>query len=240
MLTASCHVERPLDDATWQRFSELQERRPGGVAVAALMRPPEEAEGEGWEPWLERARAAASRGPFGLHTHWTGVEHARPTGGDPAARVLEQGRRLAAEGLPATLFCGGGWYSDAGVVEAVAELGLADCTPTAFRPPYLPPDAPRLALAEPARLRLPSGRTLVALPSTHSLGMAARASIRPLPRWMHVYFHDTDLLDGRRRRVLVAALRVLGRRRPPLRLDELRASIGARAPELAASAAVAA
>jgi hypothetical protein len=240
LLTVSCHVERPLDARVWSAFAELQERRPGSVAVAALMRPPEEAEGESWEPWLARAREAAERAPFGLHTHWTGVGHARPTGGDPGARVLEQGRRLAAEGLPATLFCGGGWYSDSGVVEAVAELGYADCTPTAFRPPYLPPDAPRLALAEPATLRLDSGRTLLALPSTHSLGMAARAALTPLPRWMHVYFHDTDLVDRKRRLALVAALRVLGRRRRPVRLDEVAASMGAMAPELAVSAVAAA
>jgi len=223
LLTVSCHVERPLDDRVWSAFAELQERRPGGAAVAALMRPPEEAEGESWEPWLVRAREAAARAPFGLHTHWAGVEHARPRGGDPGARVLEQGRRLAAEGLAATLFCGGGWYSDAGVVEAVAELGYADCTPTAFRPPYLPPDAPRLGLAEPATLRLDSGRTLLALPSTHSLGVAARAALRPLPPWMHVYFHDTDLLDRRRARALEWALRIIGRRRTPERLDRLQA-----------------
>jgi hypothetical protein len=215
VLTASCHVERPLEDDVWRAFAALQARRPGGVVVAALMRPPDEASGERWEPWLERARAAAARGPFGLHTHWTGPAHARPTGGDPAARVLAEGRRLAAEGLPATLFCGGGWYSDEAVREAVAELRYADCTATAFRPPSLAPDAPRLALAEPAVLELPSGRGLPVLPSTHSLGMAARAALRPLPRWLHVYFHDTDLVDRRRRLALVAALRLLGRRRRP-------------------------
>jgi hypothetical protein len=215
VLTASCHVERPLDDATWRAFSELQRRRPGGVVVAALMRPPDEAHGERWEPWLERAREAQARAPLGLHTHWTAPDHARPTGGDPAARVLAEGRRLAAEGLDSTLFCGGGWYSDEAVREAVAELGLADCTATAFRPRYLGDDAPRIGLAEPAELTLPSGRRLAVLPSTHSLGMAARAALAPLPRWLHVYFHDTDLLDRRRRLALVAALRVLGRRRSP-------------------------
>src|SRR6266849_2188605 len=47
----SCHVERPLDDDVWKRFSAVQERRPGGFAIAALMRPP--AEGENEERWLE-------------------------------------------------------------------------------------------------------------------------------------------------------------------------------------------
>ena len=35
----SCHVERPLDDAVWARFAALQEERPGGFAIAALVRP---------------------------------------------------------------------------------------------------------------------------------------------------------------------------------------------------------
>ncbi|HEX9093535.1 MAG TPA: hypothetical protein VF902_06080, partial [Coriobacteriia bacterium] len=122
----SCHVERPLDDEVWRRFSALQERRPGGFAIAALMRPP--AEGEDEERWLERAREAGARAPFGLHTHWTAPDHARPTAGDPAALVREQGRWLDSLGLRPTFFCGGGWYIDDGVVAAGAALGFAACT----------------------------------------------------------------------------------------------------------------
>src|SRR5438046_6245314 len=84
----SCHVERPLDDEVWRRFSQLQRRRPGRFAITALMRPP--AEGEDEERWLERAREAEQLGPLGLHTHWTAPNHARPTGGDPAVLVREQ------------------------------------------------------------------------------------------------------------------------------------------------------
>ena len=86
----SCHVERPLDDEVWARFSELQERRPGGFRIAALMRPPDSQANEDEILWLGRAKAAAQHGPLGLHTHWTAPDHARPTGGDPAARVREQ------------------------------------------------------------------------------------------------------------------------------------------------------
>src|SRR5438309_11871672 len=111
----SCHVERPLDDRAWRRFSSLQERRPGGFAIAALMRPP--APEEDAELWLERARKAGERGPFGLHTHWTAPDHARPTGGDPAALVREQGRWLREVGLAPGFFCGGGWYFDEEVAE---------------------------------------------------------------------------------------------------------------------------
>jgi hypothetical protein len=219
----SCHVERPLDDRAWSRFSALQERRPGGFAVAALLRPADVVAGEDAGRWLDRAREAAERGPLGQHTHWTSPAHARPSGGDPAARVRADAAAMRAGGLRPTLFCGGGWYLDEAVAEAVAELGYVDCTATAFRPPTLPPGAPRLELDRPARLVLPSGARLPELPSTHSLGMLARGVLRrrldaPL---VHVYFHDTDLLDPRRRGALEWALRVLARRRTPATLDEV-------------------
>jgi hypothetical protein len=219
-IVVSCHVERPLDDRVWALFSRIQRR----FAVAALIRPPHPGEDEGL--WLERAREAALHGALGQHTHWTSPEHARPTGGLPGARVLEEGMWLRDHGLEPTLFCGGGWYIDEAVAEAAAELGYADCTATAFRPSYLERGAPRAGLAEPAWLRLENGRRLLELPSTHSLGMAARAALRPLPPWVHVYFHDTDLLDRRRRAALVFALSVLTRRRRAVELDAVAAAAG--------------
>jgi hypothetical protein len=213
-------VERPLDDEVWRRFSALQERRPGRFAIAALMRPP--AEGEDERLWLERAREAQARAPFGLHTHWTAPDHARPTGGDPAALVREQGRRLESLGLRPTVFCGGGWYIDEGVAAAVADLGYADCTATAFRPGYLEPGAPHLQAEEPAWLELGEGRRLLEVPTTHSIGMLVRGSLGPLrTQVVHAYFHDTDLLDRRRTAALSAGLRVLGLRRTASDLDEL-------------------
>jgi hypothetical protein len=209
----SCHVERPLDDAVWARFAALQERRPGGFAIAALIRPADGAAGEDETRWLARAREAAARAPLGHHTHWTSPTHARPTGPGTGERVLAEGRRLRELGLTATLFCGGGWYTDAEVAEACAELGYADCTPRAARPPYLPGGAPWAELAAPARIALPSGGALRALPTTHSLGDLARTLLRPwsLPPYIHVYFHDTDLLDRRRRALVSALLPLLAR-----------------------------
>lgn len=216
----SCHVERPLDDAAWRRFSALQERPPGGLRIAALMRPP--APGEHEERWLERAREARERGPFGLHTHWTAPDHARPTGGDPAALVREQGAWLATVGLEPTVFCGGGWYFDEQVAGAVAELGWADCTATAFRPGYLEPAAAHLQLEEPAWLELAGGRRLLELPTTHSIGMLARGLLGPYRRQVvHAYFHDTDLLDPVRSAALRVGLRFLGLKRAASDLDEL-------------------
>jgi hypothetical protein len=233
----SCHVERPLDDRVWSAFARLQERAPGGFRIAALMRPP--ADGEDEARWLDRARAAATRGPLGHHTHFGGADQARPTNGDPAARVRAEARWLREHGLDLRLFCAGGWYMDASLAGVLAELGYADCSATAFRPSYLPPEAPRLSLAEPAWLRVNGGRFLE-LPSTHSLGMGVRAVFRPLPRHIHVYFHDTDLLSRSRSLALQAALRLLARRRRPLDLEQLRSLAERSAAERPFSDAVAA
>jgi hypothetical protein len=230
----SCHVERPLDDAVWSRFSALQEARPGGFAVAALMRPADETHGEDTAMWLARAREAAVRAPLGHHTHWTAPDHARPTGGATGTRVGEEGERLRRDGLAPTLFCGGGWYTDLEVAEACAELGYVDCTPRTSRPPYLSAGERWASLREPARIELPSGRELRAIPTTHSLGELARAlGRRALPPLVHVYFHDTDLLDRRRRLLVGVGLRVLARRARVLDLDVLAAQVLPDAPSIA-------
>jgi hypothetical protein len=187
----SCHVERPLDDDAWARFDALQRRRPGGFDVIALIRPPDAAFGEDEERWLDRARAAAARAPLGLHTHWTSPTHARPTGGAPAERVQREVEWMRERRLEPAFFCGGGWYSDDAVRAVVAALGLVDCT---------------------ARGGLPGHGVL---PTTHSVGRLARAVLRPLPGYLHAYFHDYDLLDPARRAALGASLRVLGRRTEP-------------------------
>jgi hypothetical protein len=47
---------------------------------------------------------------------------------------------------------------------------------------------------------------------------------RKLPDFVHVYFHDTDLLDRKRALALGLALRVLGRRRPVSDLEAVSAA----------------
>ena len=195
----SCHLEQPLRDDAWARFDELQQRRPGGFDVIALMRPPDAAFGEDVDRWLTRARTAARRGPFGLHTHWTSPTHARPSGGDPAERVQSEAEWMRSQQLEPQYFCGGGWYSDDAVRRTVSELGLVDCTE-------------REGLPRPG-----------VLPTTHSLGQLARGVLGPLPDYVHVYFHDYDLLDPIRRRVLGMSLRVLGRRRAQFELNQVSA-----------------
>jgi hypothetical protein len=195
----SCHLEQPLNDEAWGKFEELQRRRPGGFDVIALMRPPDAAFGEDNERWLTRARTASGRGPFGLHTHWTSPTHARPSGGDPAARVRKEAEWMRQQGLEPRYFCGGGWYTDDAVRRTVRELGLIDCTE-------------RGGLPQPG-----------VLPTTHSLGQLARAVLGPLPAYVHAYFHDYDLLDPLRRGALLTSLRVLGRRRAQLEVTPVSA-----------------
>jgi len=217
----SCHVERPLDDRVWTRYLALLARKPGGFAIASLLRPP--AAGEDEALFVARAAEAAAHGSLGHHTHWTSPTHARPTGGDPADAVRREGAWLRTRGLEPRVFCGGGWYMDAAVLAAVADLGYADCTATAWRPQYLPPGAARAELDQPAWIRLDDGRRVLELPTTHSLGAAARSLARSLPAVVHVHFHDYELLDANRRAALVVVLGVLARRRGPVGLDTLAA-----------------
>jgi len=214
----SCHVERILDADTFALLLRLARRRPGDLPIAALVRPPDVAAGEREDAWLERVRQLGDAGPLGHHTHWTSPTHARPVEGtDPAARVELEAGWLREHGLRPTLFCGGGWYTDAAVAASCAGLGYVDLTPRARRPPYLAPGERWAQLAAPARLATAAG-LLTAVPTTHSIGDIVRALSRPrglAEPVVHVYFHDTDLLDARRRSALVAALHVLGRRRTP-------------------------
>jgi hypothetical protein len=142
---------------------------------------------------------------------------------------------MRGSGLAPTLFCGGGWYTDYEVAEACAELGYVDCTFRASRPPYLGTGEERWAwLDVPARVELPSGRELPAIPTTHSLGDLARAlPRRALPPVVHVYMHDTDLLDRRRRSLLGVVLRGLARRAEATDLDTLAARVLPDAPRIA-------
>ena len=198
---ASCHVERIVDDEAWQRFARLARVCPAGFRIAAIVRPPH---GEPEEQWIERVRSLDV--PFGLHTHWTSPSHARPTGGDPAARVRADLAWLHAHGLAPHYFCGGGWYTDEHVRAVVEEAGLVDLTATTFPLPY-------------GGGRVVAGPERGLLPATHTIGMLAR-SLR-LPDYVHVYFHDTDLLDRRRALALAAGLRHLALRRPVRDLDDL-------------------
>jgi hypothetical protein len=217
----SCHVERTLDDAVWSRYRALLERRPAGFPIASLMRPP--ADGENGDLFVERAREAAAHGPFGHHIHWTSPTHARPVAGHPGIAVRREAEWLRAQGLEPRFFCGGGWYIDAEVLRAIADLGYVDCTATAWRPSYLPVGSARAALDQPALVRLADGRRVLEVPTTHSLGAVARALAGALPPVVHVHFHDYELLEAKRRAALAVVLRLLARRRAPVELGAVEA-----------------
>src|SRR6478609_4226138 len=205
----SCHVERPLYDAVWRAFERLLERQPAGFVVTPFLRPPDAASGEDETLWLERARRAAQLAPLGHHTHWGGPTQARPAGVvDPAAIVRGEIEWLRARDLAPRWFCGGGWYLDPPVAETLAAFDYVDCTATTFRQGYLADDAPRLQLPGPRRVTLPSGASLLELPATHSLGMLARDLLR-LRGFVHLHFHDWELVDRRRSLALHAVLRAL-------------------------------
>jgi hypothetical protein len=220
-------VENVLDDRIFARYLAFVGGRPAGFRVASLVRAPDPAAGEDPDRWAERVRRLVPHGPLGQHTHFGGRSQARPLEGDPVARVREEAGVFRAAGLAPTWFCGGGWYIDSAVAVAVSELGYADCTGTPTRPAYLQPDAARLAATEPTWLRV-DGQRLLELPTTHGIGAAARAVVRPLPEGLvHVYFHDYDLADLRRRAALRFSLALLARRRRPADLDDAAASVPA-------------
>jgi hypothetical protein len=62
--------------------------------------------------------------------------------------------------------------------------------------------------------------------------MLLRALARPLPAFVHVHFHDWDLVDAKRVTALELGLRLLRRRRRPLDLAGAAEVAAATAPEV--------
>ena len=225
----SCHAERPLDDRVWERYERLLQRRPGGFSVTSFLRPP--ATGEDPQRWLEprapRCRADAA---------WTSHALGRPVAG-PAARRRRSGRRCAGGGrvapferpragllLRRRLVPRRRSRTHAGRVrlhrlhrhDLPSDLSAVRGRPAAARRPA------------PGR---PGGRgELLELPATHSLGALARGLLR-LPAFVHVHFHDWELVQPARRHAIYALLRALARVRRPLSIAAL-AERSADAPEV--------
>jgi hypothetical protein len=232
----SCHVERPLDDAAWVRFARFQRSRPGGFRIAALMRPPSSEAGEREDIWLERVTIAREQGVLGHHTHFGGVDRARPPAPDLAPhRVRAEAEWLREREVVPRFWCGGGWYLTPSIASVLCDFGYVDCTATAFELRYLASGAPHLRVGAPCSLLLADGRTLLELPATHTLRMAARLAVSPRAIGadpVHVYFHDWELVDRARALALRAVLTQLGRRCRPYDLEALADGVRGDAPEL--------
>jgi hypothetical protein len=232
----SCHVERPLDDAAWHAFARFQRARPGGFRIAALMRPPSGEDGEREDIWLERVAVACAQGPLGHHTHFGGVERARPSAAEVASdRLRAEAEWLRERDVLPRFWCGGGWFLTPSIAGVLRDLEYVDCTATAFKLRYLASGAPHLHVREPRSLLLADGRALLELPVTHTLGMAARLAVSPRAIGadpVHVYFHDWELLDRARSLALRAVLILLGRRCRPSDLEALAGEVRSDALEL--------
>ena len=205
----SCHVERPLDDAVWAAFERLLERRPGGLrrhAAAAAARRRRRGRGASGSS----ARAARPQlAPLGHHTHWGGPTQARPAGrrrcGRGRARARPSGSARAASSRATSAAAAGTSTSRSPRRSPRSATSTARRRRSGSR--TSPTDAPRLQLAAPRRLRLPSGASLLELPATHSLGMLGRGLLRL-------------------RRPRAPALPRLGARRPPARARARRGFCG--------------
>ena len=196
----SCHVERPLDDDVWQRFGALQARRPGGFAIAALMRPPDAARRGRGALARARARGAVRAGRSGCTR----------TGPRPTTRVRRRAirrRSCASKAAGSSRSASSHALLRRRLVHRrrawpmrSRELGYADCTATAFRPDYLAPGAAHLQAGR-ARLARARERPAPARAADDALARHACARrARSVPRQVvHAYFHDTDLLDRTRR-----------------------------------------
>lgn len=160
----------------------LQRSRPGGFRIAALLRPPAPEAGEPEDVWLDRAAVARKQGAFGHHTHFGGVDRARPPVPELACdRLRREATWLSERGMGPRFWCGGGWYFTPAIAGVLSDLGYADCTATAFRLDYLASGAPHLKVDEPCWLLLEDGRRLLELPATHSLRMARPEDFEWLP-----------------------------------------------------------
>ena len=201
----SCHVERLLDDRVWARFAELQERRPGGLrSPRCFGRPTRGRRGRGRAPGSSGLARPPTRGPLGHHTHWTAPD---PCAADAAAtrRARAGGRRAGcgSTALRPTLFCGGGWYTDRAVARGLCRARLrglhAACVTARLSPRRRRSARARRACAARARRAELARAADHALRRRRARGASRRRACR---RVVHVYFHDTDLVDGARRGVI--------------------------------------
>ena len=221
----SCHVERPLDDAVWALFSALQRRRPGGfrdrgshssgrrrvrggrvrLARAGRARPLQ----TGRSDTTRTGRRPTTLGPRAVRP----VSASSPRARGSVSSGSRRGCSAEAAGMPTSRSR-----------RRVRSSGTSTARHAPARPPYLPPGerwASLTALRSSSCRR--DGRWARFRRRTRSATSLAPSRRRVLPDLVHVYFHDTDLLDRRRRALLGLLLRLLARRARVSDLDALAA-----------------
>ena len=184
---------------------------PGGFTIAALMRParPGRERDALARTRADRRRARAPRPPHALGRRDPGTADRRRSGRarPPRGGVAPRPRPRA----DASSAAAAGTRTRPSRPRSPSS-GYADCTATAFRPAYLA--GARGGSARGARLAALSARRGCSScrRRTRSAWRHARPSAGARPAYVHVYFHDTDLLDARRAaRRSRRALTVLGR-----------------------------
>ena len=141
--------------------------RPGGFAIAALMRPPDPAHGED-EAIVARAGAARRppAGPLGHHTHWTAPDHARPTRQAILARACASEGRVAARARARSRrssAAAAGTRTPRSQRRAPSSA-TSTAPPTAYRPPYLAPGGAAARARRARARRAPLGRAAARAP----------------------------------------------------------------------------
>jgi hypothetical protein len=201
-LVVSCHVERPLDDETWARFTRFQSSEPGGFRIAALMRPPAPEAEKREDLWLDRVAVARVQAPVGHHTHFGGVAQARPRdfrrGRGPAA---PRSRVAQGQGRGAPVLVRRRLVSDAGDRARPHRLRLCGLHSDRL-PPRVPanrraPRPNRGAVLAPAPGWTPTARAPDD-PLARDGGQTGADALPITSLPVHVYFHDWDLMDVRR------------------------------------------
>ena len=111
----SCHVERPLDDAVWERYREPHRAaaRAGSRSRRCCGRRPTARTRSCSSSARARRRRSGRSGT--TRTGRRRRTRARPAAIRPSA-CSREGRWLREQGLEPRFFCGGGWYMDAGVM----------------------------------------------------------------------------------------------------------------------------
>ena len=181
------------------RFARLQQRPAGRISHRRARAPARRAGGEDDALWLERAREAAARGPFGQHTHWTRPTTPGPPAATRARACCDEGAWLRERGAAADALLRRRLVHRRARRSGVRGARLRRLHAALRRGRRTSPTAPLgRSSAAPAWIKFRQVRPCSpSRPPARSASWRAGAIARqgsgePV---VHVYFHDTDLLD---------------------------------------------